>query len=373
MKFRDIININEGPIKYNDEYIKNTFEKYKGKSWIDFYKNENGLYNSLKVRKPELLKNFIDTLEKRKPKYTEEEIRKVTQKYDSLMDFRKNEPEVYSAAVNKGKDFYADIQSHMKKSGNLYKRAVYVYEFYDINENPVAVYVGLTQNENQRKKSHMGTDKKKSYSAVREFIIKNPHLTQKYFLVSDGYINAEDAVRLECEYESKYRNDGRWVVLNRGKCGGLGGGSVKYTEEKVKDIVSKYDNYGDFVKENPKLYSAISKSNKQLRDEIGRILQKNRITYTDEEIRKITSKYNDFSEFYENEPKLYMALSKGKKLPHYTNHMIRSKRSLFTNDDIVDLAVKSGSYENFRKEHPKEYISSKVRKITDIILNALNK
>ncbi len=64
---------------------------------------------------------------------------KEARKYNSLKEFIRSSPVAYGKALEKG--WIDEIGSHLTRSGNRYKRGIYIYEFKD-----KSVYVGLTRN-----------------------------------------------------------------------------------------------------------------------------------------------------------------------------------------------------------------------------------
>jgi cytochrome c553 len=374
-------------VRYTDQDYEDGAKKYFGKPLIDFIKNERNLYDSMKKRKsPEYVNNLLSKMVKQKSSLTDDEIRSLAKNYKYRRDFKNNQPEAYAVAYSRGPfyidketgkrkstyGFYKDITSHMDRLGDKYKRMVYVHEFRDENGKPVAVYVGLTKDEELRKRNHLNPNSY-SFSSVKEFIKDNPNLVHKYFVVSDGYIDANDAANMECQYEKHYRDNPEWKVLNRSKCGGLGSGELKYTEDMVRDIASKYTSLGDFIRDNRKLYGAISKSNISLRNEITKHMTRKTKSWSDDEIRDIASKYSVLGDFIKENPTL-VTISRNRGIyKDITKHMSR-KTNTYTDQDLINVAVNAGSYSNFRKNHPKEYqVAIDKRNLKSEILKSLEK
>ena len=373
-------------VRYTDKDYEDTAKKYEGRTLMDFIKNETGIYHSLMARKSkEYIEDLLKNMVRKKSTLTNDELRNIAKKYNTRKEFRAKEPEAYGIAYARGPfikdpltgksknsyEFYHDITSHMDRLGNRFKRMVYVHEFRDQNGTPVAVYVGLTRNEEIRKSQHLNL-RDITFSSIKEFVKQNPNLVHTYFAVSDGYIDANDAVNMECDYEKKYRNDKRWVVLNRSKCGGLGGG-VKYDEKTAREIASKYNDYSEFITKEIKLYDALSRRNIPLRDEITRHMKKNRNYYTDDDIRNIALKYDTLGDFRRDYPSVVsQAMTRG-IYNDITKNMER-KTAIYTNDDLINIAVKAGSFSNFRKNYPKPYqVAIKKRKLKPEILAAIEK
>jgi len=254
-------------------------------NWLDLLSHMNRKYTSKTgVQKPKKL-------------WTDDEIRQEAQKYDSVSDFRKYSKNAMDAAINHGiydevsahmkrvgtkwtkqmvwdealkyqtrsefmngnyaayqaahsKGWWDDVTSHMVRLGNLHNRLVYVYEFPDNS-----VYVGLTMNKQDRNLRHRTKEK----SAVYQHI-KKTNLEPIMKVVSDDYIDAEDARNLEHCTIQKYKNDG-WNVLNKAEAGGLGGRCIKmYTKEQAQQEALKYQTPTQFMEKSSSIYRQAKKN-----------------------------------------------------------------------------------------------------------------
>lgn len=145
-----------------------------------------------------------------------------------LCETRKEFLDRFSGAYNKAykMKWLDDICIHMKSVGNLKKRLVYSYEF----ENNY-VYVGLTGNDKRRNKQHLYVDK---LSPVYKHKIKH-NLTPIKKILSDGYVDVNDAQDLEKYYLTKYKKNG-WQLLNSNKTGGLGGNTLIWDKKMCKKV-----------------------------------------------------------------------------------------------------------------------------------------
>lgn len=174
--------------------------------------------------------------------WTDEDIFQSALKYNSRSEWQKNEGSAYNAALNRG--ILDQATKHMKYLGNLFNRAVYVWEFDDNS-----VYVGLTLNLDRRGKEHTDLTNKSQVSKH----IKETGTIPKFKLISDEYINADDAQNLEnCTIE-EYKIKG-WKILNIAKAGGLGGCKRKFTKDMVIQDALKYKTKTEWQKKSPTLY-----------------------------------------------------------------------------------------------------------------------
>ena len=125
----------------------------------------------------------------------------------------------------------------MKYIGNLKKRLVYAYEFDDNS-----VYIGLTFNEESRKYDHLQNKQRKNNSPVYKHMIKNCKTLSNitYLKITNGYINADMAQKIEHNTIKKYKKLG-WNILNKNQAGALGANNMKWTKTKCIKDAKKYN------------------------------------------------------------------------------------------------------------------------------------
>ena len=242
--------------KWDIENVKNIISTYT--NLIDFRRNHEHLYNQIKGRG--LNDELLGHLEKRADKYTEDDIRKLAEPFKYKRDFEKKYPSQYDIARKNG---WLNNINKWEPLGNKENRMVYVYEFRDKKGNPLAVYVGLTGNEEQRHKEHTSdwVPRSGKVSPVYRYIMSN-NIKPIKKIVSNGYIPYRDAVDMECYYQNDFYKkdkyeDGSlvWTPLHSMKCGGLGG-FTKWTEEKIRKEAEKYTSISDFYNYSRPAFSA---------------------------------------------------------------------------------------------------------------------
>jgi hypothetical protein len=222
--------------------------------------------------------------------WTKEEVETEASKYTNRYDFVKNSNAAYQAAVNNG--WYDDVTKHMKYLGNIYKRLVYVYEFSDNT-----TYIGLTLSQERRNIAHITNENSPVFKHIQKTGLQ-PTLK----IVSNEYIDAEDAQELEkCTIES-YRSEG-WNVLNKAKGGGLGGCKKIWDKDKVMEIALMYTKMNDFKKNSPNAYQA-ARTYGWL-DEIWEIMVPAYDIKNNDELIAVMSKYNTMNEFRKNDYKYF--------------------------------------------------------------------
>ena len=169
----------------------------------------------------------------RKRKWTYEKCKEEALNYSHRYQFQLNS-NAYSAAARNG--WLDEICAHMKKTGNWYKRCVYVYEFSDNS-----VYVGLTYNLDKRKLNRL---KNKNDAVVKHISKTN---IQPIIKQITDYIDVNEASKLEVYYIEKYSNDG-WVVLNVGRGGTVGNNPYKWDYVTCKETAKNFRTRNEFKK-----------------------------------------------------------------------------------------------------------------------------
>jgi predicted GIY-YIG superfamily endonuclease len=184
--------------------------------------------------------------------WSKEKCSEEASKYVHRIDFIKNSNKAYRAASKKG--WLEDICKHMIKIGDTYSRCIYAIEFSDNS-----VYIGLTYNINKRFKDHI-TDVKYNSSSVLKYI-KKTGLTPFLKQLTD-YLDVEIASKLEEIKKKEYEASG-WNIINKVKCGGIGGNKIKWNKENCKKAASQFKTKMDFRKNCGSAYT-ISLKNKWL-------------------------------------------------------------------------------------------------------------
>jgi hypothetical protein len=160
------------------------------------------------------------------PKYwTKKRCAEIALLYNSRNEFCESYKGAYKRARING--WLDEICLHMKPLGNLRKRLVYAYEFLDDY-----VYVGLTCNDKRRNRQHYN-----EISPVKNHMVKFNLIPIKKIL-TNGYVNVNEAQILENDWVNKYKNEG-WNILNTKKTGGLGGNTLFWTKEKCHEVALK--------------------------------------------------------------------------------------------------------------------------------------
>ena len=302
---------------------------------------------------------LIDILkEVGKIKYSNDYILGIAKKYKHVRDFAKAHRSLYQAASDRG--LMKDIWKFMEPLGNKFNRLVYVYTFpeeKDENGNPIKyAYVGLTGDENERDYQH-NKETAKQLSPVLKHKQKSGNKPNKQ-VVSNGYIPYKEAIDMECDYMQKYRDEG-WILLNSRKCGGLGGGKLKYTDIDLMDIAKQYNSADEFYKGNKSAHTIASE--RGILKNITSHMSRKRVDYTEDNIRTIAKKYNNRTDFADNDPNAYAAARRRGILDDVCKHMTDIKYKKRTDQEILDIGVKYKDMGEFKRSEPAVYQTAQKR------------
>lgn len=225
------------------------------------------------------------------------------------MDFRRFDKKAYyKSKSNRWIDDYIwleDIESNSRT------QTVYVYEFPNKH-----VYVGLTFSLHKRDVQHRYKKKKDSvfkYSEENNVEIPEPKILET------------NLTRLESkekeQYWANYYKDNGYVLINKCKCGSLGG-NTKQTEISVEDVIleaKKYKNQEEMYRKNRTMYNKMINLNLKKEcfpnTKFKILAVKN--NYTDDFILSVVTKYETKNELRLNNFTVYHWLWKHNKLYNY--------------------------------------------------------
>lgn len=364
---------------WSKSQLQEEVNKYKTRS--EFAKNNAyAYYKSIKMNiLDELFKNHINNGYSDKQKisgyWTEEKLQEEVNKYETRNEFNKNNKSAYSKAlktnllnklfknhINQG---YADKEEWKENS-----YVIYAYELEEFN----SVYVGLTNNIKRRDREHLFSLKSKLSLFCKENNISYP----KYKILEEN-LKSTEAQRQENFWVDFYKNNG-WKIFNIIKTGSLGGIEKKWTKKELQEEANKYQTRGEFRKNNNSAYNAASKKN------IMNHLFKNHINngysnkqkssgyWTEEKLKDEISKYETRSDLYINNPTVYYKAIKMNILndlfKNHLNNGYSENRNIYgywTDERLQDEANKYKTRKEFKKYNNNAYITSKKRKILNIL------
>lgn len=255
------------------------------------------------IRKNGWTEELLSHMPKRK-QWTIENLKTEALKYKYKVDFLNNSPSAYTIAARIG--ILDSICQHMEDLGDMYRRAIYAWEFSDRY-----VYVGLTCDLERRGQEHL-TDE---CSPVFR------HMTQSglipIYVIKNEYIHVSIAKKLEGKVLREYISQG-WKKLNSIATGGIGKTKPYWTEERLRGLAEQCMSRKDFMTRFPAAYSACSKKKmmylldeyfpKIIRtDSKGRKRVCKACYWTDDRIFDEAKKYSTYSQFVKGSPKAHNA------------------------------------------------------------------
>lgn len=336
---------------WTDENLRKEALKYQ--VYSDFIKFSASAYQTAKKKRS---KEFLDDITKHMDKttrWTDDALKVEALKYKTRGEFQKENPVAYTISLRRG--LLDDITSHMTRAGSKFLRYIYAYEFPDNH-----VYVGLTYNLDERNKSHMSSPGSSVYIHMKKTGLLPNRKTISELLDSQEASKVEDATLKE------YIKRG-WNPLNRSKPGALGGSTLKWTEEKIKDEIKKYDTLNDFYTNSPSAFGALRKLGKDKFNELTSGLKRVKEKLSDEEIEILARMYDNKMTFFRSEPKAYsQAKRKGQAFfDMITSHM-KNQKTYWTDDMLRDESSKYSTRNGFAKGSPSAYTTARRRGLLDL-------
>lgn len=176
-----------------------------------------------------------------KRKYTKSLVIKSAKKFRFKSEWNKSCDGEYQAAKKYG--WYKEATKHMDLMGSRYYRCLYSIKV----KNKKIAYIGLTYNFEERIKSHLKTKRFKKFEK-KDLIIKR----------ISNYIHKNEAAKLEIKLIEKLSKQ-NYELLNIKEGGGLGGGVLIWTKDKVLKSAKKFMQTSKWKKGEPGSYSAARK------------------------------------------------------------------------------------------------------------------
>ncbi len=281
--------------------------------------------------------------------WTKEKCHEEALKYHTKKEFSINSPKARKYAYKNG--WLDEICLHMIKLGNRMFRCVYAYEFPDNH-----VYVGLTYNIHVRNLNRINDP--------NDQVTKHINKTQQTPIIKQitDYISVNEASKLENIYIENYKNDG-WIILNKAKGGGIGGGHIIWDKNVCKIEALKYKTRSEFENNSLGAYSAARKN--LWLDEICSHMFLMCVHWTKEMCIKEASKCKTKTEFRENSPNAYAASYLSGWMDEVTDKLIKCER--WTKEKCLKEALKYETKADFIEFSKKAYRAAiKYRWVFDI-------
>jgi len=229
--------------------------------------------------------------------WTKEKCQEEALKYKSRHEFEAGSRSAYVKSNKMG--WMDEICSHMIVVGNKHKRCIYAVEFSDNH-----VYIGLSYNYENRFRNHIKDVIHNKSSVLLH--IKESGIIPKIKQITD-YIDVNEASKLEEIIKKDYEKNG-WAILNKIKCGSIGGNSITiWTKEKCQEEALKYDNKKDFLRDSSACCVSAYK-NKWMDEICSHMTLKSRNKkgyWTKEKCQEEALKYKSRWEFEKKSPSAY--------------------------------------------------------------------
>jgi len=357
--YEDITSHMKSSLLTNDE-LRNIAKKYNTK--IEWKKNDPNTYEQAHRRDKKFPGFYEDiTSHMKSSSLTNDELRNIAKKYRTRSEWNTNDQNSYVQAHRRDKNFpgfWEDITSHMEII-NASPKHIYAYEFYDKENNPIAVYVGLTCDMTRRNKEHQTgyCAFGKEETQVFKFIKENPKLKYEIKLLEPNQYEGREAEQKEIEWEEKYRHNG-WRTLNIAKPGSLGG-LYKLTKDELRNIAKKYRTKIEWNTNDPNTYDQAYRRDKNFPgfwEDITSHMKSSSLT--NDELRNIAKKYNTKIEWKKSvDGNAYRsALRRGKDFyEDITSHM---KSSSLTNDELRNIAKKYNTKIEWMENDRNSYVQA---------------
>lgn len=268
---------------------------------------------------------------------------KEAKKYNTKTEFSENSPSGYSVAKRNG--WLKECQQHMTLVGNKFKRAIYVFEFFDSH-----AYIGLTYNIERRKNQHLNQINSPVYKHLQ-----NSSTFYNFRQLSD-YLELEQAVEEEEHYLKKYEKE-NWILLNSRNAGATGGLTLIWTYQRCFEEALEYQTRRDFENLSPSAYNS-ARRNGWLDDICSHMerLQKPKNFWNEQRCTQEALKYQTRTDFKINSGSAYLAAYRMGILDKICNHMTKKKSQVFwTKKNCHKEAVKYNTKSEFKKACPAAY------------------
>jgi predicted GIY-YIG superfamily endonuclease len=242
--------------------------------------------------------------------------------------------------------------NHMIKVGNSHYRAIYAIEFPDNH-----VYIGLTHDIKERIYNHYQSINSKVNIHMKKSNIQ-PIIKQL-----TEYIHKDIATKKEEIFLLEYKNL-NWIILNKAKTGGLGGGKLIWTKDRCIEDALLYSTKNEWVKNSNTAYKKASKM-KWLEECCGHMKSpiKTKISnnFTLDQCKELALKFNSRVRFKEKYSGAYSKILKNTTMKRYIKDspriIVKFVREA-TNDIILEVPITAMEVHDYLKT---DYIHSVIK------------
>jgi predicted GIY-YIG superfamily endonuclease len=310
------------------------------------------VYDRIKINKWDELLSHLEYLRKPKGYWTYEKCKEVALKYEYLSDFYN---EYGTALIKIRKNKWTELISHLKHKSTNQSRYIYAFEFPDNH-----VYVGLTYNLEKRLSDHLTTKRAKSPVLAHK---EKTGLDFVYKKVYEEKFHKDIAGEMENRAMVYYKNNG-WVLLNKAKAGGLGSDKIKWSYEKIKQVLNDVKTLTEARNILPQHVFTVIRKKGWWDDFITPLVNDTgRVKWTVELAMEEIKKYKTRREIQLNANGLYKFLSANDLLKHIPTvdswfNTIKVK-DMFTKEEVYEFFLQFNSGEKARKNNHSYYTCAK--------------
>lgn len=261
--------------KFSDEDIRLMLKKYD--TLKDLFTNDQSLYFIIKRRGDDYFKEMTKDLKRRA--LSKDDIRNIARKYNTLSDFMKNDNGAYSKAKKFGQDFYLEVTAHMMRRRNAllpYQRRLSDDEIWKLAKQ----YSTITDFRKNHKKEYydainIGIDFIKKITSHMEVPFKTKLMSQdevrniikKYNTLKDFAENEKDAYNAFRKHGNAFRREVTSHFVKPDKKT-FSSDKKTFSPDELRQIAIQYDNEQDFLSGNKEAYKSAVKLGRQFFNDI---------------------------------------------------------------------------------------------------------
>lgn len=304
----------------------------------DFKNRFRAAYMAAQIRG--WLVDVVEALGHEREQWTEEKAREVIATCKDYNDFRIRFRGCWNYLCDR--NLLVKLTKNLERKGSLCRRRIYVFEFKDNH-----AYIGLAKDPEDRYNEHTRYDQS---SAVYQYLQKT-HCKFDFKLLT-GWLDKDEASMEEENWRQEYIKDG-WLMLNRVKCGSLGGwqGKRKYSFEYCQQIGAGYKTRNEFNKANPSLYAYASRTY-GIEKVCPHMPKDAKVKWSVEKIEHEISKYGTMPEIKKADPSLFSRIDNLRLVDKYfiLINGIRVVREEYMSAKVRQRFIRNyGSILNYKK------------------------
>jgi cytochrome c553/predicted GIY-YIG superfamily endonuclease len=292
--------ITEAQLKWTEDTIRDEAKKYTTAK--EFRDSNFSAYNSALKKGKDFFNDITSHMIRlRRGKYSDDELRNIAKQYQTKTEFLKASSGGYDAAMQRGKEFYNDITSHMidghakprKYGDETLKELISNYtSLSDFrNEHPGAYDAILKKPEDVRNELYKNLTQRKKTPSQDEII----NISKKYSKLKDFWDNDSLTAKTAKKYgEDFYKTITSHMTRMRRE---------NLTDDDLINIAKHYDDLTDFYTKEPSVYSLINQ--RKLQQVATNHMNKDIVHWTKQDLIDKSKDYKNLRDFRSNYENLY--------------------------------------------------------------------